>query len=59
MRHQGLTLGQFLSIIFDDKNQPYLMPNSKQNIALFLQGHTSKGTQPVDVVELMFTHPYG
>ena len=50
---QNLTIGQF---ILESKNEEKLTWNSQSALVAFLQGQTMKGTQPINIVHLMFHH---
>jgi len=57
MQCKRLSLGKFLSVIFDSQNRKSaLLPSGHQKVDSFLKGHTKKGTQPVDIVRLIFEH---
>ena len=56
LHEQHLMIGQFFAVILDPKNEDRLTQNSQSVLAAFLQGWTISGTQPIDVVKLMFCH---
>lgn len=59
MQWERLSLGKFLSVIFDLQNRKSaLLPSAHQKVDSFLKGHTKQGTQPVDIVRLIFKHEF-
>ncbi|KAF8318295.1 uncharacterized protein EI90DRAFT_3021078 [Cantharellus anzutake] len=60
MHWEGLSLGKFLSVIFDlQSRKDALLPSAHQKVNNFLKGYNDWGTQPVDIVRLIFEHDFG
>jgi len=59
MQQERLSLGKFLSVIFDLQNRKsILLPSAHQKVDSFLKGHTEEGSQPVNIVRLIFEHEF-